>query len=381
VLRSSLEDEQGIDDMRRILEASWNVETMGSVPTNADSAAEAAATAIINASGRKKEPSDGHSNLFFVDLLLPQYDIRQGSNLYDEVLAVDFCVSLSKRLEGRSIILVRDDKTVRTVARVLEARERDRIVSSDLNDGDSHEDDDDDEEEEEDVELYSDFETDIGDVSDDVESFRNQLMSGWKKEIPMESSQISRRTSMEVATSTARYRLASMLGSATISSGADMVDDVIRAVSANAQPKDDEETMIILSATSREEMIGVRGLVSKYGGNKTVLLVNCNLIPPPRELFKAQTVYSIQPFIARQKVSEGNIFGSSAPSSSVEPQATLQPKVVLIRRFPRDWEVFVDVGGGFELARTVPATQVDTRGPSMEFIASCVKEFLQSRLG
>lgn len=366
--------------MRRILEASWNVETMGSVPTNADSAAEAAATAILNASVRKTESSGGPPNLFFVDLLLPQYDIRQGSNLYDEVVAVEFCVSLSKRLMGRSTILVRDDKTVRTVARVLEARERDRLVISapDLNDEDS---DDEEEEEDEDVELYSDFGSDIGGGSLDVESFRNQLLSGWKKESSTDGALMSSRTFPEVATNAARYRLASMLGSATISSGADMVDDVIRAVSANAQPKDDEDTVIILSAISREEMIGVRGLVSKYGGNKTVLLVNCNLSPPPRELMKAQTVYSIQPFIARQKVSGGNLFGS-ASSTSLETQAAKQPpKVVLIRRFPRDWEIFVDIGSGFELARTIPATQVDRRGPTMELVASCVKEFLQSRLG
>lgn len=367
--------------MRRILEASWNVETMGSVPTNAESAAEAAATAILNASGRKKESSGGLSSLFFVDVLLPQYDIRQGSNLYDEVLAVEFCVSLSKRLQGRATILVRDDKTVRTVTRLLEARERDRTASgvSDLIHEDT-DDDEEDEEEEDDVDIYSVSGSGISDASADVESFRNQLMSGWKKESPIDSALMSSETSSEVATSTVRYRLASMLGSATISSGADMVDDVIRAVSTNAQPKDDEGTVIILSAISREEMIAVRGLVSKYGDTKTILLINCNLSPPPRELMKAQTVYSIQPFIARQKVSEGNLFGSSPPSALLDNQAKPPPKVVLMRRFPRDWEIFVDVGGGFELARTIPATQVDRRGPSMEVVASCVKEFMQSRL-
>jgi Domain of unknown function (DUF1995) len=352
--------------MRRILEASWNVETMGSVPTNADSAAEAAATAVINASGGKPVTSAGLSNLFFVDILLPQYDVRQGSNLYDEVLAVDFCVSLSKRLKGRSAILLRDDKTVRAATRVLEARERDRSESGAFDLGDeADEADDDDEDDEGDVGLYADFESDVGEGLVDVESFRSQLMAGWKKESPTVSARMPSRTPVEVATNAVSYRLASMLGSASISTGADMVDDVIRAVSANAQPKDDEDTLIILSAISREEMIGVRGLVSKYGSNKTILLVNCNLSPPPRELIKAQTVYSIQPFIARQKVSEVNLFGSRESPDSLEPHAKKPPKVVLMRRFPRDWEIFVDVCGGFELAQTVPGTS--SRAPSRGF--------------
>jgi hypothetical protein len=156
-------------------------------------------------------------------------------------------------------------------------------------------------------------------------------------------------------------------------------------VSANAQPRDEEDTLIILSAASREEMIGVRGLVSKFGGKKTIILVNCYLNPPPRELMNAQTVYSIQPFLARPKVSEGNIFGSNKQPSDLNQQQSQQPqaspKIVLMRRYPRDWEIFVDVGNGFELARTVSASQVDKKGPSMEFIAGCVKQFMQSRLG
>jgi len=167
-----------------------------------------------------------------------------------------------------------------------------------------------------------------------------------------------------------------MLGSAQVSSGADMVDDVIRAVTANALPNDDEETIIILSAIGREEMIGVRGLVGKYEGKKKIVLVNCSLNPPPRELMMAQTVYSIQPYVARPKVSEANLFGSQAP----QPQQFSPPKVVVMRRFPRDWEVFVDVGNGFELANTVPPEQVDKKGPSMQYIAGCVKKHLQSKL-
>jgi mannose/fructose-specific phosphotransferase system component IIA len=57
--------------MRRLLEASWNIETMGAVPTNPEDAADAAATSIQSA-------VDNGESLFFVDLLLPSYDISQG---------------------------------------------------------------------------------------------------------------------------------------------------------------------------------------------------------------------------------------------------------------------------------------------------------------
>jgi hypothetical protein len=377
----SAEEERGIDDMRRLLEASWNAETMGCIPTNAESAAEAAAAAIDNAKNRALSASQ---NLFYVDLLLPQYDIRQGSNLYDEVLAVEFCVALSKRLKGRSAIVVRDDKTIQTVTRVLNARERDRQRATNL--PDESNDDEEDDEPDEDPDIYDDFGRVFGDDSADVESFRDQLISGWRQEIRERRDSQSDAPSQSPPPFVAGYRLASMLGSAAISSGADMTDHVIKAVSANAQPLDEEDTVIILSAASREEMIGVRGLVSKFGGKKTIILVNCCLNPPPRELMKAQTVYSIQPFLARPKVSEGNIFGSNRPPSELNQQQSRQsqqkfPKIVLMRRFPRDWEIFVDIGSGFELARTVLASEVDKRGPSMEFIAGCVKQFMQARLG
>ena len=380
-LTSSSGENNGIDEMRRLLEASWDVDTMGSVPTNAESAADAAATAVTNAIGRSE------TGLFYVDLLLPQYDIRQGSNLYDEVLAVEFCIELSKRLKGKSAIVVRDEKTIKTVSRILDARVRDREVSlseraaldvGEGDDADEEEDDDDDES----PPFFDDFagvDTIVGDLAD-VESFREQLISGWNNEgLASDGGPEGPSTSPVGRASPASYRVTSMLGSETISGGADMFDQVVRAVSLHAQPRDDEGTIIILSAVSTEEMIGVRGLVSKFSGKKTIIFVNCNFNPPPRELMRAQTVYNIQPFIARPKVSETNLF-----ASDVSEQQTNQkpPKVVLMRRFPRDWEIFIDIGSGFELARTIPANQVDNKtGPPMQQIASCVKQYMQTRLG
>ena len=55
-----------------------------------------------------------------------------------------------------------------------------------------------------------------------------------------------------------------------------------------------------------------------------------------------------------------------------------------LRRYPRDWEVYVDVGGednagGFQLAASIPDGAVPIDGPSMEWLREVVQRYLQSR--
>jgi hypothetical protein len=164
------------------------------------------------------------------------------------------------------------------------------------------------------------------------------------------------------------YRLTSMFGDATFKRGPDMFDKVIQAVSANAQPKEDEDTLIILSANSEEETIGIRALVAKFQQTKTIVLVNCQMNPIPKELLKAETIYSLLPLIAKPVGAD-----SEAPASS-------QPKVIVLRRYPRDFEVFMDFGTGFELTETVSIDQVGRTGPSMPWIADRVKRQMDARL-
>ena len=83
---SSSNDE--LESMRRLLESSWNSDAMGEVPSDVNAGANEAYSAILSA-------SDRGINIFFVDLLLPSYDVTQGSNLYDEVLSVEYCIALS----------------------------------------------------------------------------------------------------------------------------------------------------------------------------------------------------------------------------------------------------------------------------------------------
>jgi hypothetical protein len=385
-----------LDAMRRLLQSSWNSDTMGSVPSDATAAANEAYASILSA-------SENGQNMFFVNLLLPAYDITQGHNLYDEVLAVEYCIALSKCLKGKTSIVVRDDKTLQVVGRVLDARERDAVDDYEEDDDD---DDDDLEEEEEDAEFDDDFDEntasedssaapikgtigesqtststptpDSAPVVQDVDSFRQQLMSNWDggsvADEPKQSAPV-RKPRKEKLSAMKRYRLTSFFGNQQISMGSDMMNDVIKAVRENALPTEDEETIIILSAASREEIIAVRSLAAKYGGKKRIVMVNCNLTPIPKELTMAETVYSILPLMARQKVSERNISGIQQP----DDDQPAPPKIVVMRRYPRDWEVFVDVGKGFELAESAPEGSVGKKGPSMEWIGEVINKFLQSR--
>ena len=368
------DENDSVDQMRRLLESSWNSDTMGVVPTNADAAASAAAEAIFAA----REQQD--KQLYMVDILLPQYDIRQGERLYDEVMAVEFCISLAKRLEGKSAIVVRDQKTLDTVTRILDAREDTDSVAYD----EEEEDDDDGEGADEavaDVEFYDDF-ADFGTIGaesssapsgDDVDSFRDKVASSWDAP-PAEKSEMPKLKVPSMAVPK-QHRLTSMLGDATISKGVDMKEDVINAVREHGQPTEEEDTLIILSAASPEELIGIRGLVGKFDKTKQIVLVNCQLQPLPRELMSAETVYSVLPLVARPTQSDRDIFDSTKQDDEQTP-----PKVVVLRRYPSDWEVFVDSGSGFELAATSPGRK-GSKGPPMTWVADRVKRHLQSRAG
>jgi Domain of unknown function (DUF1995) len=427
-------DENTMDDLRRMLESAWNMETMGRVPTSAVGAAEASVASLTEALRRRDEMGLAPSvpRLFFIDILLPQYDIAAGTNLYDEVLAVEFCIALANQLPaGKSEILVRDAKVLHTVTRVLNARDGTTFANS--KGKQSREPKVDMKEipastpklplEPEFFDDFADFESpppmsgnasdtttssleepivasrdkgipeDTSPLSqspmlgsdnasyDGIDSFREMLLQSWdatvdldkipkderlEEEDPVEPPPLERQASVEK-----RYRLASFLGEATISKGADMIDDVMQAVKANALPCDDEETLIMLSATTKEELYSVRAMVNKYKDTKTILLVNCKLDPLPQELLRAQTVYSILPLIARR-----------AAMGTKKVAETASPKVVVLRRYPRDWEVYVDVGRGFDLAASIPANDMAMlrRGPSMEWISSAVKRYLQTRV-
>jgi len=155
-----------------------------------------------------------------------------------------------------------------------------------------------------------------------------------------------------------------------------MFDDVIDAVDAHAVTDSFDDTLIVLSAHTPRDMIAVRRLVARYGDTKRILLVNCKLDPLPRELTSAETVYSILPLVARPTVSQSNLFQNDRTKS--EKPA---PKIVVMRRFPRDWEVFVDIGKGFQFVNSFNADVLGKKGPPMDWIAGCVKRFMDAQIG
>ncbi len=109
-----------IDEMRKMLETSWNGDTMGTfIPTSASAAASAAAESIFSALSASSDAGE-EGRVLMVDISLPSFDPLSGPNVYDDIGAVEFCSELAKRInhqrsscdvlrkEGRCAIIVKD---------------------------------------------------------------------------------------------------------------------------------------------------------------------------------------------------------------------------------------------------------------------------------
>jgi len=321
-----------LNDLRKILEQSWNEKTMSHVPTNAESAATAATEAIINT---LNDPACEKGKIIMIDIALPSLDPSFGS-FYDDVGAVEFCCELAKgvnsqrencsnlRNQGRVAIVVKDENLVSRAKRFVESASDENIDAT--------------------IEEIDDFAgLSLSTDADDPQK------------------------------PTSPYRIGSFLGSADIPSGPNMINDICKLVAKNALPETEaqkDDIIIISCPISQPELIGVRWLVSKHGSSKTIIVVNNRLNPLPRELMASETVYSVLPLIAR----------SVGGDDSAKPN----PKIVVLRRYPNAWEIHVDdskSGVGFELVSSVPEDKVGIRGPSMEYISNRVKEYMQQKFG
>lgn len=389
-----------IDAMRSLLESSWNVGAMGEVPTSPESAAEAASRSIV--ASLEAQPN---KRLLQVDIRLPSFDIRQGPNIYDDVQSVEFCCQLAENLRrnsgsngriGKSLILVRDGSAVRSAARILEVKERkrqDEESTSMLND----------ETIDIDSEDGAEDSTDVESGSDDIDAFRKQLSLTWGDDDEKESSSSeepeidpseaaaaanrARRGREQLkpsvnfnpeATEDGRsYRLASWFADETISTGADMFTDAIEAVDAHGTMLTTEDVLILLSPVSREDTVAVRRLISRYGNTKTIVLVNSALNPEPKEAFLSIPAYSITPLIAKPMQSESNFMSKKENAQEESPT-----KIIVMRRFPDDWQCYIDIdGSGFELVDSVPANTVGKFGPANDWISACVKRHMAFKFG
>ena len=377
-------DRSNLDRMRFLLEQSWNANTMGAVPTHPESAAEAAGMAISQAMQQQKGNDDNNNKVFLVDICLPSMDITLGPNVYDGISAIEFCNSMAQTLsrlnDVRSTILVRNQLSLNSIQTALslkqketeqQKQEEEEIVTKDTDNEMTIFDD------FSDFDILSNtFENDFrvstsknhnnnnnnnndDDDDDDIDLIKQQLMASY------DSTENYDGEMDEVVVSTKKdsFRLASLFGNTVIQPGKQMMQQVIDAVKENVALSETENVIMILSPATQEEMIAVRKLISDYSSDKYIVLVNHKLNPMPKELFTAETVYSMLPLIANAK------------SSPVEQP---NPKIVLMRRYPQEWEIFIAIQNNmeFELAASIPAHSVGKRGPSMEIIADCVKQFM-----
>lgn len=349
-------DNDEIDNVRRMLETSWNTKTMGLVPDSPEAAARAAADSLETAMERSSQ------NCYFIDIRLPQYD-SSNLRLYDEVLGVEFCIALSQCLHAQTQILVRDAKVLRTVERLQKARGETNDSNRPVSSVDNVETSEKEEEEEEDTAPV---------VADgDLEDFRKTLMASWDaapdtvaQPPPPEPRMPPPDAKSPIDTES--YRLASLLGedASQFSANMDtMMKEVVSKVKEFALPRPEEDLMILLSPSSREELVAVRALASKYP-DKTMVVVNSNLDPVPREWLQADVVYSIMPLKAQAKE---------------DPDDSEKASVVLLRRYPRDWELYVDVlERGFDLVASTVAKKGNNKGPDFDWIVLTVEKYLNS---
>lgn len=390
-----------VDAMRSLLESSWNVGTMGEVPTSPDSAAEAASQSIT--ASLQAQPN---KRLLQVDIRLPSFDIRQGPNIYDDIQAVEFCCQLAENLRrngngsiGKALILVRDGSAVRSAARILDVKERKRQDEENMVNDETIDSADDLPMDEGGEEDSTDAESDGG---DDIDAFRKQLSLTWGDDDEKESGSSEPEIDPSEAAAAANrarrgreqlkpsvnfnpettkdgrsYRLASWFADETISNGADMFTDAIEAVDTHGTMLTSEDVLILLSPVSREDTVAVRRLISRYGNTKTIVLVNSALNPEPKEAFLSIPAYSITPLIAKPMQSESNFMSKKENLQEESPT-----KIIVMRRFPDDWQCYIDIdGSGFELVDSAPANTVAKTGPDNDWIAGCVKRHMAFKFG
>ncbi|KAL7458442.1 hypothetical protein ACHAWC_010032 [Mediolabrus comicus] len=351
--------------MRAMLESSWDENTMGIIPSGPEQAAAAAADAVASAM------AENH-NVVLIDLRLPSYDISEGPKFYDIMAASDFCSFLSDRLRDRnlirkSLVLCRNEKERLEIERVRSQRDDQGEAIQDVIDN-----------RDDDSSADNDLWEETG--NEEIDDFRAKLMDSWDAPVvdadktkdsasaskPQLSAPkvMSKRVSGKTQSS---HRLWSMIGNVEITSnGPDMFDQVVAAVDENAilstTTSEPEDALIILSPYDTTDVIAMRRTLARYGQTRTIIIVNHRMEKLPTELHSAQLVYGILPLIARSRSKQdGNDSGL---------------KAVVMKRFPSEWSLYVDVyGDGFVEANKLAGSDKDF--PSPDSIAMAVQKHIE----
>ncbi len=360
------EEDPRLTSMRAMLESSWDENTMGIIPSGPEQAAAAAADAVASAM------AENH-NVVLIDLRLPSYDISEGPKFYDIMAASDFCSFLSDRLRDRnlirkSLVLCRNEKERLEIERVRSQRDdQGEAMIQDVID-----------ERDDDSSADNDLWEETG--NEEIDDFRAKLMDSWDAPVvdadktkdsasaskPQSSAPkvMSKRVSGKTQSS---HRLWSMIGNVEITSnGPDMFDQVVAAVDENAilstTTSEPEDALIILSPYDTTDVIAMRRTLARYGQTRTIIIVNHRMEKLPTELHSAQLVYGILPLIARSRSKQdGNDSGL---------------KAVVMKRFPSEWSLYVDVyGDGFVEANKLAGSDKDF--PSPDSIAMAVQKHIE----
>lgn len=139
-----------------------------------------------------------------------------------------------------------------------------------------------------------------------------------------------------------------------------MFETVIAKTDQNAILQADEDALIIISPYDTTDVIALRRIMARYG-QRTIIIVNSRIETTPRELHSAVLAYAVMPLVARSKQ------GSNEESGL---------KAVVMKRFPADWTVYIDVyGDGFVEARGGDMQQIlsEREFPSPEWITQRVE--------
>lgn len=332
-LSLSNNDDWGMEDedprmkaMRSMLENSWNGNAMGTVPSDPEKAAVAAAELVALAMGKQH-------NILMIDLRLPSYDITEGSKFYDKKAVYDFCSYLSDQLRERnlirkSLILVRNEEERRETVRASQIS-MEAAASAEFDERNN------------DNDMFGE------DADTEVAEFRQKLMNSWGDDKSSETEKPLQTQSAPKPTfdPNSSHRLWSMIGNEQISNGSDMFEQVITAVDKHAILKTDEQedALIIVSPYDTADVIALRRTLARYGQTRTIIVVNSRIKTLPIEMKSAVLVYGVLPLVARKS-------GTELDEDS-EPGL----KVVVMKRFNKDWGLFVDMyGEGF--------VQVDVSG-------------------
>ena len=359
------EEDPRLTSMRAMLESSWDEKIMGIIPSGPEQAAAAAADAVASAM------AENH-NVVLIDLRLPSYDISEGPKFYDIMAASDFCSFLSDRLRDRnlirkSLVLCRNEKERLEIERVRSQRDDQGEAIQDVID-----------DRDDDSSADNDLWEETG--NEEIDDFRAKLMDSWDAPVvdadktkdsasaskPQSSAPkvMSKRVSGKTQSS---HRLWSMIGNVEITSnGPDMFDQVVAAVDENAilstTTSEPEDALIILSPYDTTDVIAMRRTLARYGQTRTIIIVNHRMEKLPTELHSAQLVYGILPLIARPRSKQdGNDSGL---------------KAVVMKRFPSEWSLYVDVyGDGFVEANKLAGS--DKEFPSPDSIAIAVQKHIE----